>query len=381
MRKTGFTLIELLAVITILAIILLIAVPIVLRLTKDSKKSTAKESLEMYERAIENAISNYFMKNSEEDEVTMEDLQQGNYIQYKGPPITCEEVQIYKDNVYLANCKMKEDYIDATYGKHVPEETMLKKNYIGYYADVNGDGNVDGVIYADLAHSKSGKWGPYSNYIDNGTYSYEAKDNLKEYTISENKYTEGKFGKKEIIKVKPGSTGNSRFYVMALENFETENYKTFYYYANGADYDSSCACWKGRMNPKITKEEFGEGKENTRLMINKWNASGTSEGYEDTTQDNQDIWKHIQNKYREGWNIPSVGEWAAFADYLSNRLENPLTTSNYNTIYGLSVYYWSSSQYSEVEAWAINFLLGAIYQKSVSNDVVTNSYVRLSSTF
>ena len=63
MRKTGFTLIELLAVITILAIILLIAVPIVLRLTKDSKKSTAKESLEMYGRAIENAVANYFMKN------------------------------------------------------------------------------------------------------------------------------------------------------------------------------------------------------------------------------------------------------------------------------------------------------------------------------
>ena len=34
-NKKGFTLIELLAVITILAIILLIAVPIVLRLTKD----------------------------------------------------------------------------------------------------------------------------------------------------------------------------------------------------------------------------------------------------------------------------------------------------------------------------------------------------------
>ena len=81
----GFTLIELLAVITILAIILLIAVPIVLRLTKDSKKSAAKESLELYGRTVEKAVANYFMKNPEEDEVTMEELTEGNYIQYKVP--------------------------------------------------------------------------------------------------------------------------------------------------------------------------------------------------------------------------------------------------------------------------------------------------------
>ena len=381
MRKQGFTLIELLAVITILAIILLIAVPIVLRLTKDSKKSTAKESLEMYGRAIENAVANYFMKNPEEDEVLMEELIEGNYIQYKGTPITCEEVQIYKDNVYLASCKMKEDYIDATYGKHVPEtETMLKRNYIGYYADVDGDGNADGVIYADLAHSKEETtWGRLN--LDKAKYSYEAKDNLKEYTISENKYTEGKFGEKEIITLKPGSTGNARFYVMALSDFRegsmSGGYYYWYYNATG-----KMSTWN-----TDTSVNFGCGKTNTGTIIEIWNAG--ENGKYGAAQHEYDIWGKIQNKYQEGWYIPSVGEWVAFADYLANREEAPLTSNynpdannytnngNYDDVYGLSGYYWSSSQYGTSIAWYVTFDDGNM----IGNFVSRSLCVRLSATF
>ena len=372
MRKNAFTLIELLAVITILAIILLIAVPIVLRLTKDSKKSTAKESLEMYGRAVENAVANYFMKNPEEDEVLMEELIEGNYIQYKGNPITCEEVQIYKDNVYLASCKMKEDYIDATYGKHVPEETMLKKNYIGYYADVDGDGNVDGVIYADLAHpSRTGAaWVGYS-------YSYSAEDDLKEYTVSETNSPVTTFGTNKIITLKPGSTGNSRFYVMALSDFREGAYQDKYYWYKNA-YDTSTGI--GRMpNPvKDTSTEFGTGYENTKTMIRIWNNNGESEGWTTgATQYEYDIWGKIQEKYQEGWYIPSKGEWAAFADFLANRLENPLTTSNYKTIYGLSSWYWSSLQCYTSNASYIYFTIGVMGTTNVNN----YGSVRLGVTF
>lgn len=31
-------------------------------------------------------------------------------------------------------------------------------SYVGYYADIEGDGTVDGVIYADLAVGGSGNW-------------------------------------------------------------------------------------------------------------------------------------------------------------------------------------------------------------------------------
>ena len=125
MRKRGFTLIELLAVITILAIILLIAVPIVLRLTKDSKKSTAKESLELYGRAVENAVANYFMNNSEEDDVSIGILESQNLIQYKGTKVQCDEVLIRDKNVYLANCKVGEEYIEDTYGDFTSMGTLV----------------------------------------------------------------------------------------------------------------------------------------------------------------------------------------------------------------------------------------------------------------
>ena len=60
--KRGFTLIELIAVITVLGLILLIVIPITLNLIKDSKKTTNEESVEMYGRAIDEAIATYFVK-------------------------------------------------------------------------------------------------------------------------------------------------------------------------------------------------------------------------------------------------------------------------------------------------------------------------------
>ena len=57
MKNKGFTLIELLAVIVILAIIALIATPIILGIIKDSKEESNKRSVDMYAKAIENAIA------------------------------------------------------------------------------------------------------------------------------------------------------------------------------------------------------------------------------------------------------------------------------------------------------------------------------------
>ena len=169
---------------------------------------------------------------------------------------------------------------------------------------------------------------------------------------------------------------------MALTDFTTEAYTdpndsnnnypaytTYYWYKEAY----------GDMNPLITLNDFGEGKENTRKMIAKWKAAGTSEGYTDSPQNNRDIWKHIQTKYQQGWYIPSRGEWAAFADYFTNKtdLETKLTTSNYNSIYGLSNYYWSSSQGDAYTAWGAGF-----YDGTMSNyGVDFSNYVRLGATF
>jgi len=57
-NKFGFTIIELLAVIVILAIISLIAIPIVLDVVKDSKKSSLLSGANFYEDAVKYAIAN-----------------------------------------------------------------------------------------------------------------------------------------------------------------------------------------------------------------------------------------------------------------------------------------------------------------------------------
>ncbi len=59
MNKKGFTLIELLAVIVILSVLMVIAVPKIIDVIENSRKSAAKSSAELYIDAIEknNAIA------------------------------------------------------------------------------------------------------------------------------------------------------------------------------------------------------------------------------------------------------------------------------------------------------------------------------------
>ena len=119
-------------------------------------------------------------------------------------------------------------------------------------------------------------------------------------------------------------------------------------------------------------------------MIAKWKASGTEQGYTDSPQINQDIWKHIEGKYQEGWYILSMGEWTAFADYFSSKEENRLTSDyesgsyvansgNYNSLHGLSSWYWSSSQHNTFNAWFVCFDVGYMN----ANGVNYNHCVRL----
>ena len=84
-----------------------------------------------------------------------------------------------------------------------------------YYADINDDGTVDGVIFADLAVGGSGEYGT-NGY---GTYTIPKADNLKSYYIKSENYTDDSFKKSgKIIAPMKGTSGNDRFYVMALED-------------------------------------------------------------------------------------------------------------------------------------------------------------------
>ena len=275
--------------------------------------------------------------------------------------------------------------IDEYLNKDKKEVISKEKSYIGCYADVDGDGTVDGVIYADLAFSKEGSWGDYS-------YSYEAEtaEELKNYYISgietANFYEEAK----EVLTAI--GEGKDRFYVLALEDF-TEGGIYYRWYHNAYENDNT---------QDVTADEFGTGKANTVAMIEKWNAEifGTKNG--DITY--KDVWGAIQESEQYDiaetvndsakWFLPSAGEWAAFAHALDvhsvfdEEYSEAEVTCNFSWDY-----YWTSSQSDSQEVRQVSlgnqcYYSDILYSASIQGfdpaleDMETFSLrVRLNATF
>ena len=226
-------------------------------------------------------------------------------------------------------------------------------SYVGYYADIEGDGTVDGVVYADLAVGNTGD-GQWTN--SDGNYTIPTKTNLKDYYIIQEEYIDD-FGTKPVLApVKGNSEKEDRFYVMSLDDFDTS---THYWYKNAYDNMSDYST--------ATSGDFGKGKENTDAMIKKWNLADNG-GY--GAQDANDMWGLIQEKVKDGWFVPSRGEWSAFAEELK------ITNKNYVN-YKLSDWSWSSSQRTTYSAYSAYFSGGYIDFLNVFDF----NYVRLSTTF
>ena len=241
------------------------------------------------------------------------------------------------------------------------------QSYVGYYADVNGDKQPDGVIYVDLADTKntSGRW---NNDTEGFWSDYEytpVTEGLKQYEVCNERYTG--FGNKwtrPVITAVEGTTGADRFYVMALEDFDTDWY---YWYED--------AYGKANTSESETVIELGQGKQNTIDMIANWNK-GENGGY--GAQGDRDMWGVIQtavgNISDPTWFVPSKAEWAAFGDFAYTKMG--VDAKNYVN-YGLQDYYWSSSQHTTDIAYFAYFSVGYIRTNYVNNFY----YVRLSATF
>ena len=255
----------------------------------------------------------------------------------------------------------------GTGGGNTPsgEEISKSESYVGYYADIDGDKNIDGIIYADLAVGGSGTW----NSDSWSSYEYaKVAEGLKSYSISSENGTGFGNWEKPIITAKEGTTGKDRFYVMALEDF---NPGTSYCWYNAA---------YGKLDNLVgnTTNDFGQGKTKTTTMIAEWNK-GENGKY--GAQDARDMWGVIQKADSAGktwdlskWFVPSKAEWAAFGDMTYTKIG--LTTSNYGNC-GLESYYWSAAQDTTNYAYSAYFNNGYMG----SNDVNGSYYVRLSATF
>ena len=104
---------------------------------------------------------------------------------------------------------------------------------------------------------------------------------------------------------------------------------------------------------------FGSGRQNTLNMMKKW----TNEEY--GKQDSLDIWNVIKEQVDNGWFIPSIREWAAFAEELHINFCDEISDS-----------YWSSSQYNDVGAYGIDVDVSDL----LMGGTILTSHVRLAKT-
>mgnify|MGYP000248347816 CR=1 FL=1 len=102
----------------------------------------------------------------------------------------------------------------ATYSVTVKYQTFTGNSGVGYYADVDGNGTVDGIIFADFKNGGSGSWGGTSYTIPTAT-------GLKEYYVSKTNYN-GSFGTRNVLTAK--GKENARFNVMALSDYNSATY-------------------------------------------------------------------------------------------------------------------------------------------------------------
>ena len=105
----------------------------------------------------------------------------------------------------------------ATYTVTVKNPTFTADSGVGYYADTDGDGTPDGIIFEDFKKGGSGSWGGTS-------YTVSTVTGLKEYYISQTNY-KGPFGTKNVLSAR--GSGNARFNVMALSDYNNSATYTF----------------------------------------------------------------------------------------------------------------------------------------------------------
>ena len=392
-KNSGITLVTLIITIIILLVLATVSINLIMNgdLIGKAKTAVDKYSDGEIEEQIELAYSEWQMgKYLGEIKTATEFMQEKLEITLgdNGLIVTENEGTIL---VTLSNNKLYE--YNVTTGKTEKTDVISKSNkkedsYVGCYADIDKDGIVDGVIFVDLL---TGSVRDTQQWINaNGAYTFPTDvkvENVNNYYISQSNYTDSHFGTHEVISPKT-TNGKQRFYVMALSDFTTpaktdgteeENYPaytSYYWYKNAI----------GNMNSLITSSnDFGTGNENTRKMIEKWNAAGEEdpevEPYTDSPQDKRDIWKHIQTIYNDGkgWFLPSRAEWAAFANEIGDDIQ--ISKSNHNSKYGLSGVYWTSTQNNVGNknwAWRMLFSFPGI----LNNGSVNETYaVRLATTF
>ena len=188
--KKGFTLIELLAVIVILAIIAVIAVPIVINIIEDSKDNANKISIDMYARAVENAVARYQLN---EGKIPNNYEEVKKYIEYSGSEVICDDFKIHSDGtIYLNQCKVDGKFVNYSIGNIIGKGTLaydiLSKNGGVEAATIINTEWTEGTpatatyhrVYKTLSH-----WYGTAYDFDKETGKYKLSGDLVQATLAE----------------------------------------------------------------------------------------------------------------------------------------------------------------------------------------------------
>lgn len=158
----------------------------------------------------------------------------------------------------------------ANYTITVKEARFGESSGVGYYADIDGNGTVDGVIFEDFKVGGSGSWGSDSFVASNGSYTIPVITGTKDYYIIKKDYS-GSFGTHDVLAT--NGTGNDRFYVMALNDSSmSTSYKSAMSYGGNG--------W--RIPEANEWAAFGS---KYSLSHNYWSSTKCGSGYT-----NNDVW-------------------------------------------------------------------------------------------
>lgn len=257
-----------------------------------------------------------------------------------GVSVTAASISINNKN----NSKTleKNDQISETV--ETTDYTPISKteSQVGKYADINGDGIVDGIIFADLAVGGSGIYNKYNTEDsfrnEMCTYTVPKTSSFNDYYVLK-KYYNKINGTQDVITIYNPSKNNTndRFYILSLNSIPGY----FYFYKN--------ANKKIISYNTLTNNNFGSGKQNTINILNKWKNDAYG------PKDDNDLWNYIQEDVKNGWFVPSREELAAFGDNLNIYA---LDTSQDRNLHS---YLWSSSLASSLTAYGIGFYSECIY--------------------
>ena len=143
--KRGFTLIELLAVIVILAIIALITIPAVLRMTDNAKVGSYRRSIDLYGKALNQAIATYERDMTEKGEkINLSLANIEKYIDYEGNDVDCDTTLYSDKTIFMTDCKVDNNSVYAEEGKGYGTQN--------YYFYTNSKKKIKTLIYIEAVN-------------------------------------------------------------------------------------------------------------------------------------------------------------------------------------------------------------------------------------